>query len=115
MHNGELPASADLSRGFSVLVKSYDAEPASTLTIDSDLELPVDTTLDNNLIKSTVTTGSRAIFANGHTLTCTENLKVKALDGHYPVIYGGTKDAAVLDQTNLEIFGGTWSPDIRRK
>ena len=109
VHNGELPASADLSRGFSVLVKSYDAEPASTLTIDSDLELPVDTTLDNIIIKSTVTTGSRAIFANGHTLTCTENLKVKALDGHYPVIYGGTKDAAVLDQTNLEIFGGTWS------
>ncbi|WP_418746427.1 beta strand repeat-containing protein [Frisingicoccus sp.] len=109
VHNGELPASAELSNGFSVLVKSYDAASASTLTIDSDPELPVDTTLDNIIIKSTVTTGSCAIFANGNTLTCTENLKVEAVNGHYPVIYGGTKDATVLDQTNLQIFGGTWS------
>lgn len=110
VHNGELPASADLSRGFSVLVKSYDAASASTLTIDSDLELPVDTTLDNIIIKSTVTTGSCAIFANGHTLTCTENLEVKALDGHYPVIYGGTKETgADLEKTDLHVFGGTWS------
>lgn len=104
-----LPASAELSEGFSVLVKSNDAASASTLTIDRDLELPMDTTLDNIIIKSTVTTGSRAIFANGHTLTCTENLKVEAVNGHYPVIYGGTKDATALDQTNLQIFGGTWS------
>lgn len=110
VHNGELPASTELSEGFSVLVKSNDAASASTLTIDRDLELPVDTTLDNIIIKSTVTTGSCAIFANGHTLTCTENLKVKALDGHYPVIYGGTKDTGTdLKETDLHVLGGTWS------
>ena len=110
VHNGKLPVSAELPEDFSVLVKSYDVASASALTIDSNLELPVDTTLDNIIIKSTVTTGSRAIFANGHTLTCTENLKVKALDGHYPVIYGGTKDTGTdLKETDLHVLGGTWS------
>lgn len=110
VHNGELPASAELSEGFSVLVKSYDAASASALMIDRDPELPVDTTLDNIIIKSTVTTGSYAIFANGNKLTCTEKLTVEAVDGHYPVIYGGTKETgADLEKTDLHVFGGTWS------
>lgn len=99
----------ELSKGFSVVVKSYDSTSASTLTVDSCLELPVDTTFDNIIIKSTVKTGTAEIFANGNKLICTENLTVNAVSGHYPAIYGGTRGNTVLEQTNLEIFGGTWN------
>lgn len=95
-----------LSEGYRVTIKSEST--ANKLIIQDEFHIPVDTTFDNILIKSNSHGKLVEIFANGHKVICSENLKVEAVNGHYPILFGGS-DNTSLAETHLTVYGGTWN------
>ena len=103
--DGNMPT--NLSSGYIVTIRSDNT--TNKLILNKAFNVPVDTTFDNICIESTLPTNSVEIFACGHKLICSDKLEVKAVKGHYPILYGGNSDSTKLDATHMEIYGGTWN------
>ncbi len=103
--------SDSLAADLAVTIKSYNANGSSKsgLNVNSGFSIPANTTLDDIVIISTLPSTSAELFANGHTVVCTQNLETQAVAGQYPVIYGGTGDATPLTKTDLTVLGGKWN------